>query len=239
MLPARRSLLVVVGLAALLLVHACIVLGSSVVAAVLCAFALMIGGPIAILAWFGSLTDRDAKRQIDRQRLENEKSNALLWQRTLHELQPVWPELAAKVRENASGPNVQTAARTASTYVADALTRRVSEGKRFARPILGLYLAIASSIGMGGCGVPAEAWGMIRPGMGTAELVAIAGGPDYVRSNGTNEVWQYCRDFYGRDEGRYARYYTSVLVNNQTVQDVRPYPVLSNAGCEEYYRANF
>ncbi len=75
--------------------------------------------------------------------------------------------------------------------------------------------------------------------MGTAELVSIAGGPDYVRSNGTNEIWQYCRDFYGRDEGRFARYYTTVLVDKQTVQDVRPYPVLSNAGCEEFYRANF
>lgn len=239
MLSARRSLLVVVGLAALLLVHACIVLGSSVVAAVLCAFALMIGGPIAILAWFGSLTDRDARREVDRQRSESERSNALLWQRTLHELQPAWPSHAPVPQAGASRRGIKTAARSMSAYVAAALAQWMSEGKRFARPILGLYLAIASSIGMGGCGVPPEAWAMVRPGMGTAELVAIAGGPDYVRSNGTNEVWQYCRDFYGRDEGRFARYYTSVLVNNQTVQDVRPYPVLSDAGCEEYYRANF
>jgi hypothetical protein len=65
-----------------------------------------------------------------------------------------------------------------------------------------------------------------------------------VRSNGTNEIWQYCRDLhwrerFWRDEGRFAEYYTTVLVNNQTVQDIKPYPVLSDAGCQEFYRASF
>jgi hypothetical protein len=238
MLPPRRLLLIVAGLAALLLVHACAVVGSSVVAAVLCAFALMIAGPVAILAWFGSLTDRDARRRAELLRRESDKSNALLWQHTLHEIEPVWPEaMASRSREREQG--FKSMARGAVASVAAAFADWMREGRRIARPILGLYLTIVSTIGLGGCGVPPEAWGMVRPGMGTAELVSIAGGPDYVRSNGTNEVWQYCRDFYGRDEGRYARYYTTVLVSNQTVQDVRPYPVLSNAGCEDYYRANF
>jgi hypothetical protein len=238
MLPPRRLLLIVAGLATLLLVHACVVVGSSVVAAVLCAFALMIAGPVAILAWLGSLTDRDARRRAELLRRESDKSNALLWQRTLHEIEPVWPEaMASRSRERER--SFTFTARGVAISVASAFAEWMRVGRRVARPILGLYLIIVSTIGLGGCGVPPEAWGMVRPGMGTAELVSIAGGPDYVRSNGTNEVWQYCRDFYGRDEGRYARYYTTVLVSNQTVQDVRPYPVLSNAGCEDYYRANF
>lgn len=238
MLPPSRLLLVIAGLAALLLVHACIVLGGSVVAAVLCAFALMIAGPVAILAWFGSLTDRDAKKQTDRLKFEVEKSNALLWQQTLQEIQPAWPEAKAS-KGHERERSFKLSVRGMAMSVAAAFAEWMREGRRIARPILGLYLIIISTIGLGGCGVPAEAWGMVRPGMGTAELVSIAGGPDYVRSNGTNEVWQYCRDFYGRDEGRFARYYTTVLVSNQTVQDVRPYPVVSNAGCQDFYRANF
>lgn len=239
----RRGLFVIAGLAALLLVQACAVLGGSVVTAGLCAFALMIGAPIAILAWFGSLTDRDAKLQARRRGLEVERSQALLWQRTLEELQPVWlmqsATVAAQTERAAKHTDVAAAARMVSHHVAAAFAKCMREGRRAARPIMGLYVAIASTIGLGACGVPPEAWAMVRPGMGTAELVAIAGGPDYVRSNGTNEVWQYCRDFYGRDEGRNARYYTAVLVNNQTIQDVRPYPVLSDAGCYDFYRANF
>lgn len=242
-MPPRRALFVFVGLAALLLVQDRVGLGGSVVTAVLCAFALMIGGPIAILAWFGSLTDRDAKRRMRRRDLEVERSQALLWQRTLVELQPVWLIQGAAVAVHADAVSKRThltsSARVASDFVAAAFAKWVSKGRRAARPILGLYIAILSTIGLGACGVPPEAWAMVRPGMGTAELVAIAGGPDYVRSNGTNEVWQYCRDFYGRDEGHNARYYTAVLVNNQTIQDVRPYPVLSNAGCYDFYRANF
>jgi hypothetical protein len=118
----------------------------------------------------------------------------------------------------------------------------VREGKRATRPILALWLAAASALGLAGCGVPPEAWAAVRPGMGTTELVSLVGGPDYIRSNGTAEVWQYCRDFPGfplRDEGRYARYYTAVLVDRQTVREVQPYPVLSAAGCEDFYRAEF
>lgn len=80
---------------------------------------------------------------------------------------------------------------------------------------------------------------MVRPGMGTTQLVSLVGGPDYVRSNGTTEIWQYCRDFPGRDEGRWARYYTAIVVDRQTVREIQPYPVASNAGCEDFYRAEF
>ena len=83
------------------------------------------------------------------------------------------------------------------------------------------------------------AWDVLRPGMGTAELTALVGPPQQIKSNGTLEVWQYCRDFPGRDEGRWARYYTAVLVDRQVVQQVQPYPVMSAAGCEDYYRAEF
>lgn len=243
MAPSRTRL-VLAAAAAVVAVLASMMLGGGIVTAVLCAFALMIGGPIAILAWLGSLTDRDAKRQAQARKLKLEKFDAALWQRTLEELEPAWPEIAQARRAAAlqiaprklDAGNLAEHARSA---VAGALAGSRREGRRFARPILGLSVAILSTFGFSACGVPPEAWAAVRPGMGTAELVSIAGGPDYVRSNGQNEVWQYCRDFYGRDEGRFARYYTTVLVSNQTVQDVRPYPVLSDAGCQEFYRANF
>ena len=33
--------------------------------------------------------------------------------------------------------------------------------------------------------------------------------------------------------------YTAILVERQTVREIQPYPVASNAGCEDYYRAEF
>jgi hypothetical protein len=239
----RTTSIVAAVMAAILIVQAWMMVGSGVMVAMTCAFALMIGGPIALLAWFGSLTDRDAKRHDKRRKLKAQREDALLWQRTLEQLRPAWPELKNTDWDAAArdigGREAGSRLRRAWGTVASALPRWSGEGKRFARSIMGLCVAVVSSIGFSGCGVPAEAWAMVRPGMGTAELVSIAGGPDYVRSNGTNEVWQYCRDFYGRDEGRFARYYTTVLVSNQTVQDIKPYPVLSDAGCQDFYRANF
>ena len=242
MLP-RGSALIIAGVLGFLAVHAAISLGGGVFAAVFCAFALMIGGPVAILIWFGSVTDRNGKLQAQRKRAAGDKADAVLWQQTIEEVQATgsWSARDYHVLSgfSAERPLEAPAASSKLAVVASALARLMDEGKRTSRPILGLCFVIISATGFSGCGVPAEAWSMIRPGMGTAELVSIAGGPDYVRSNGTNEVWQYCRDFYGRDEGRYARYYTTVLVSNQTVQDVRPYPVMSSAGCEDFYRANF
>lgn len=242
MLP-RGSALIIASALGLLAVHAAISLGAGVIAAVFCAFALMIGGPVAILIWFGSLTDRDGKLQARRATTASEKADATLWQQTIEEARASqsWSgrdyHVLSGFEERSGAEATEQSSRLAA--VASALAQVMHEGKRISRPILGLCFVIISATGFSGCGVPAEAWSMIRPGMGTAELVSIAGGPDYVRSNGTNEVWQYCRDFYGRDEGRYARYYTTVLVSNQTVQDVRPYPVMSSAGCEDFYRANF
>ncbi len=243
MAPSRTRL-VLAAAAAVVAVAVSMMAGGGIATAVLCAFALMIGGPIAILAWLGSLTDRDAKREAQARKFKLEKADAALWQRTLEELEPAWPEIAqarraATLQITPRKPDAISLVSRASPAVAGALTRAMSEGRRFARPVLGLSVAILITFGFSACGVPPEAWAAVRPGMGTAELVSIAGGPDYVRSNGQNEVWQYCRDFYGRDEGRFARYYTTVLVSNQTVQDVRPYPVVSDAGCQEFYRANF
>ncbi|CAN1723971.1 Lipoprotein SmpA/OmlA domain-containing protein [Hyphomicrobium sp. 1Nfss2.1] len=242
MLP-RGSALIIAGVLGLLAVHLAVALGGSFFAAVFCTFALMIGAPVAILIWFGSLTDRNGKLQAQRTRMAGDKADATLWQQTIEEARASssWSARDYHVLsglEERSGAEA-TAQSSRLAAVASALAQMMHEGKRISRPILGLCFVIISAAGFSGCGVPAEAWSMIRPGMGTAELVSIAGGPDYVRSNGTNEVWQYCRDFYGRDEGRYARYYTTVLVSNQTVQDVRPYPVMSSAGCEDFYRANF
>jgi hypothetical protein len=228
MLP-RRSALIVASAAGLFSIHACAPLGGviSKAAVVLCAFALMIGGPILILAWFGSLSHSDEKRRADRRRLEHEKADALLWQQTLRELQSsAW----------APYPDVALMERN----VADAYTAPTGEGKRTARPILALCLAAASAIGLAGCGgVAPEAWAMVRPGMGTAELVSLVGGPDYVRSNGNAEVWQYCGDFLDFDDGNYTRYYTAVLVDRQQVREVQPYAVPPTAGCEDFYRAEF
>jgi hypothetical protein len=237
----RRPALILAALAGLLTVHACALLGGAMSEAtvVFCAFALMIGAPIIILAWFGSLTDREEKRQARHRHMRHARSEALLWQRTLHELQPAWPALTHAPRERVS------ALRRGRARVAAALTPWLGKGtwlrevKSIKRSILALCLAVASATGLAGCGVPPEAWAAVRPGMGTTELVSLVGGPDYIRSNGTAEVWQYCRDFPGRDEGRYARYYTAILVDRQTVREVQPYPVASSAGCEDFYRAEF
>jgi hypothetical protein len=238
MLP-RGSRLLFATAAGLLVVHASILLGGPLreAAVAFCALALLVGAPIAVLVWFGSLSELEAKRSERRRQVKLQRSEALLWQRTLEELR-----LSAGAPPRGPAPSMSEASHSvepALARVGAALARSVDEGKRATRPILALFLAVASSIGFAGCGVPAEAWAFVRPGMGTAELVSVVGGPDYVRSNGPVEVWQYCRDFPGRDEGRYARYYTAVLVENEQVKDVRPYPVLSNAGCKDFYRAEF
>ena len=210
----------------------------SAAAVAFCAFALMIAGPILILAWFGSLSELDQKRTARRRRVKNQESEALLWQRTLRELQPQSSHRAALPGIDRNNWDGRSARRTLAR-VAAALAAWAGEAKRIARPILALCVTVASTLGFAACGVPPEAWAAVRPGMGTKDLVALVGGPDYVRSNGTVEVWQYCRDFPGRDEGRYARYYTAVIVDKREVREVQPYPALSAAGCEDYYRADF
>jgi hypothetical protein len=237
----RSSLLFVLATAAgLLTVHACILLGGAprVAAVAFCAFALLIAAPIAILAWIGSLSGwGETSRQRDRQ-LKREKQEALLWQRTLSELQaPLWSEHPRVY--SGSGPDGFD--QTGLARAASAPARPGRPVRTANRRILAHCIAVASTFGLMGCsawnyvwGPPAE-WGMVRPGIGTAELVSLVGAPTQIKSNGTAEVWHYCRDFFGRD----ARYYFAVLVDREQVQEVRPYNALSRAGCEEYYRAEF
>ena len=237
----QRATFVLAIAAGSLALCACTLAGGmpSRVAVAFYAFALMIGGPIAVLAWFGSLADRDTRGEAQRQRLNSTKSDALLWQDTLLELQgAAWPHDTPFILIEPASARTGLIDKIRAGIVA-ARDRGISDAKRIKRSILALLIAATSGLGMTGCGVPAEAWAAVQPGMSTAQLVSIVGGPDYVRSNGTGEVWQYCRDFPGRDEGRWARYYTAVFVDKQTVRDVKPYPVLSNAGCEDFYRANF
>jgi hypothetical protein len=238
MLP-RGSPLILATAAVLLAVHACVWLGGAMSEAAIafCAFALMIAGPVFILAWFGSLSELDEKRRARQRQVNNQKSDALLWQKTLQELQPSAREYLHRPSGSTNDPN--RIAHQAFASVASALAAWVSEGRRLTRSILALCVTVAAVLGVAGCGVPPEAWAAVRPGMGTKDLVALVGGPDYVRSNGSVEVWQYCRDFPGRDEGRYARYYTAVIVDKREVREVQPYPALSAAGCEDYYRADF
>ena len=242
MLP-RGTPLILATAAVLLAVHACVWLGGvmSEAAIAFCAFALMIAGPIFILAWFGSLSELDEKRRARQRQVNNQKSDALLWQRTLQELHPAARACLHHPSSSTNDPSNSDGrfAHRAFASVASALAAWVSEGRRLTRPILALCVTVAAVLGVAGCGVPPEAWAAVRPGMGTKDLVALVGGPDYVRSNGSVEVWQYCRDFPGRDEGRYARYYTAVIVDKREVREVQPYPALSAAGCEDYYRADF
>ncbi len=67
------------------------------------------------------------------------------------------------------------------------------------------------------------------------ELVALLGAPQQIKSDGVRDVWQYCRDFLDRN----ARYYIAVMIEEERVQAVRPYPVASRAGCEDFYRTGF
>ncbi|HWK39550.1 MAG TPA: hypothetical protein VNR88_11590 [Hyphomicrobium sp.] len=242
MLP-KGSAFIIAAAAAVLLVHSCILLGGGQLAVVLCIIALMIAGPIAILAWLGMSPDLEERARNRLHETALERADALLWQRTL-----AAEESSPSIRTYVSPPPVRVAELQRSprsrqlqpTRVADAFALLAREGKRFARPILALWVTVASAVGLAGCGgVPPEAWMAVRPGMNTAELVSLVGGPDYVRTNGTAEVWQYCRDFPGRDQGSNARYYTAILVDKQVIKDVRPLPVLSDAGCQDFYRANF
>jgi hypothetical protein len=254
MLPRRSSLILVASTAVgLLAVHSCIMLGGAMreAAVAFCAFALLIGAPIVILAWFGSLSDLSEK---DRQRsgqLKRRRSEALLWQSTLIELQAsarsehleLMPARAPDLSGGASSSPLGLA------NVASAPRDWGRSGRSRRRPILALIVSIAASLGLMGCYPPApldtwmgyppaplETWSMVHPGMGTTELVGLMGAPNQIKSNGTTELWQYCRDnFFGRK----AKYYMAVLIDGQEVRELRPYPVASRAGCEDFYRVGF
>lgn len=216
-----------------------------------CAFALLIGAPIAVLLWLGTLPDLESRRRARHRQLKAQKTETLLWLSTLHEMQaaatsrPRYDTVSSGISSHAGAP-----LRPLSSRIASAPALPIREAERANRPILALCLAVASATGLGACETidvfdepRPNGWMMVQPGMGTAELVGLVGGPDYVRSNGTTEVWQYCRDrsfpIKWRDEGRNAKYYTAVLVDNDLVREVRPYPVVSRAGCKDFYRAEF
>ncbi len=230
MLPKSSPLLLLAIAVGLLTVHACIMVGGALGEAAVgfCAFALLIGAPIAVLAWFGSLSDLGEKNRQRHRELKRQRSEARLWQRTLLDLQTSsWSDhhqLAA------SGPS--SSAQVHLNKVASAPLRRGPAKRR----VLALFVTVASALGFMGCeAVPPANWAMVRPGMGTPELVALVGAPEQIKSDGTAAVWQYCRDFFGRN----ANYYMAVMVEGQTVREVQPFPVWSDAGCQDFYRTGF
>jgi hypothetical protein len=247
MLPRNSIAIFLAAATGLVAIHLCIQFGGTLreAAVAFCAIALLIGAPIAVLAWLGSLPDRESKRIARRHELKAQQAEAQLWQQTLHELQVT----SAPPRQYpilSGDPSHHDRTRhPLLSRVAPAPAAAIGKGERANRPILALWLAVAAAAGLAGCetGARDDGWMMVQPGIGTAQLVSLVGGPDYVRSNGTTEVWQYCRDrtfpIKWADEGRNARYYTAVLVDQDLVREVRPYAVQSRAGCKDFYRAEF
>src|SRR5688572_16901752 len=133
MLP-RGSRLILATAAVLITVHACVWLGGAMSEAAIafCSFALMIAGPIFILAWFGSLSELDEKRRARERQVNNQKSDALLWQKTLQEFQPSARGYLHRPSSSANDPNSADgrSAHRAFTSVASALAPWLSEGRR-------------------------------------------------------------------------------------------------------------
>lgn len=210
----------------LLLLHACISFGGTVrVAAVgFCAVAILVLSPVAILVWLGSLSDLSAKSAQRRRAMRKQDAESRLWLATLAELEqppPVGRGAPANVA-SASAPPPRTLATVRNRA-------------------FGLFAAATSAFGLMGCETYDYFYGdpidiaIVQPGMGTTELVALLGAPQQIKSDGVRDVWQYCRDFLDRN----ARYYIAVMIEEERVQAVRPYPVASRAGCEDFYRTGF
>lgn len=231
MLPRSSLTLLLAGAVGPVAVYACICLSgtSSETAAALCAFALFVGAPIVVLVWLGSLSDPGHVRAQRKHQLKKEKLEAHLWQSTLLELERCQPALADGAEGCASK---LTHSGTASAPPQWRNLKHIVPSR-----ILALIVAGATTLGLMGCYHTSPAnWAMVRPGLGTSDVVALVGAPEQIKSNGSEEVWQYCRDFFGRG----ARYYMAVLIDNDVVRDVRPYPVWSGAaGCEDFYRTGF
>ncbi len=209
----------------LLLLHACISFGGAVrVAAVgFCAVTILVLSPVAILLWLGSLSDLSAKSAQRRRALRQANAESRLWLATLAELeQPQLPPGREAPANVASAPPPRTLATVRNRA-------------------LGLFAAATSAFGLMGCETYDYFYGdpldiaIVQPGMGTTELVALLGAPQQIKSDGVRDVWQYCRDFLDRN----ARYYIAVMIEEERVQAVRPYPVASRAGCEDFYRTGF
>jgi hypothetical protein len=256
----RVSPLLLAAAAALVVVHCSIMLGGMMreAAVAFCAFALLIGAPVAILVWFGSVTDLGSSRGRRRQQLARQKTNAALWQQVLSDAEraaPLAGGAALAPRATDSPPEASAGAVRARAQHAHLGRRGERKGNK--RRILAHSAAAASILGLMGCADTYEAfypeppaWNVVRPGMGTAELTALVGPPQQIKSNGTIEVWQYCRkSFLERDAQfdqfgaqplikRRADYYVAVWVENEQVREVKPYPVVSrNAGCDDFFQA--
>jgi hypothetical protein len=231
------------------LVHSSIMLGGIMreAAVAFCAFALLVGAPIAILAWLGSAADRGERGQRRRHQLKKERSEADLWRRTLLELQPS-AVIDASRPNRASAPELEPTASRPATRRRQQMTTK--------RRILAHSAAAAATLGLLGCAdtfeafdPPPPAWEVVRPGMGTAELTALVGPPQQIKSNGSIEVWQYCRKSFLERDGQFdqfgrqplfkrrADYYVAVWVENEQVKEVKPYPVVSRAGCDDFFQA--
>jgi hypothetical protein len=217
-----------------------------------CAFALLVGAPIVVLAWFGSLTDQGEKNRRRQLRLARQRSEAVLWQRTLRELQPYAAphDDSQPVANNlANGRNAVSPVRRAFAGVRPGRARQNRQKAYANRPILGRLAILATAVGLAGCAPDYYGWEAVRPGMATAELTALVGAPQQIKSNGTVEVWQYCPgNFLDRDGlfdefyrqplfPRAAAYYVAVWVDNEKVREVKPYPVgTKKASCRDFFQ---
>jgi hypothetical protein len=241
-MPLRRSQLLYLATVAgsLLAIVASIRAGGVAREAVLVvsAFLLMIGGPIAILCWFGSLTDLEEKKRARHRQLKKEKLEARLWEHTLRELQTQSGAESCRAppgsRPSSSARSIEP--RKANASVAPASGSRASNDSAIGR-MPALFTTVASTIGLMGCfqTVDPAVWPMVHPGMPAPELVALAGAPQQIKTNGPKEVWQYCDDFLRRR----ADYYVAVFMDNDHVVSVHPLPVYSYSGCEDFYRTTY
>jgi len=250
MLPRVSPLLLLTTGAGLVAVHLAIMKGGAMreAAVAFCAFALLVGAPIVILAWFGSLTDQSEKNRRRQLRLMRQRSEAVLWQRTLRELQPyAAPHDDSQPAANAR--NAVSPVRRAFAGVRPGLARQNRQKASAKRPISGRLAILATAIGLAGCAPDYYGWEAVRPGMGTAELTALVGAPQQIKSNGTVEVWQYCPGNFLERDGlfdefyrqplfpRAAPYYVAVWVDNEKVREVKPYPVGSRkATCHDFFQ---
>jgi len=236
-------------------VHLAIMLGGAMreAAVAFCAFALLVGAPIAILAWFGSLSDAGEKSRRQRQQLKRQTSEADLWRRTLLELQPytaVSDDSRPIPASHPDHPNGLAASDRPVAGIKRVPMRQHRARAAAERPVLGHLAIVATVFGLMGCATDDHlyAWQAVRPGMGTAELTALVGAPQQIKSNGTVEVWQYCPgNFFVRD-GMFdqferqplfkqrAGYYVAVWIDNEQVREVKPYPVASNASCADFFQ---
>ncbi len=142
-----------------------------------CAFALMIAGPIFILAWFGSLSELDEKRRARQRQVNDQKSDALSVAKDATGASPSSAGVSTSSLEFVERSEQHGWRSSGVSMGCSALAAWVSEGRRLTRPILALCVTVASVLGVAGCGVPPEARAAVRPGMGTKDLRRFVGGP--------------------------------------------------------------